>query len=584
MACKTACRLAAAATMLLPAAPALTQDAAAEPGAVQVQRLEQVEPFQVGARTGIAFAMPVQQWRGSNAAIATALISDLPQAGASPVLNRLAASVLLSPSAPPAGGKGNGALTSLRLAGVYRLGALDAVIDLAERSPGGLSDPENAAIASRAFLALGREDKACETAARLQKGRGAVFWLKLRAFCLARQGKTAAAELSADLATEADPDDTDFLLALNRMLRKDTSPVKPISALELAMARAAGAPVDLAEAPLALHSAMVHTKGLQGIAAARHVAQTGMLEPQVLARLYLSWPGANAQPAAATASTPASAGNGATADPGKSGPDLTGPDQSGPDDGGAALLQQALEAQGDARAALLYQSAAKATDDTVRARAIAEALRHEGSFAGFLFSARLYAPLLQKLTPDDAQEGSLRTLFSYALLAAGRPKQARLFAQPGADAPDPAMARLFALDGTRPLALPKAADGDATSTAAATRLLYSDLMALGALGKPLAPPARQFLFTHVADTDEFAPCAAGARAAIRYGAARKVRAATVLRAALMLADSGFDQAAPECGAVAIRALARLGQGRAAHDAALEMMLGPRWRALDHAHG
>ena len=562
----------AALSGLLPAPLARAQAAAAEPGPVQVQTLEQVEPFQVGARSGIAFAMPPQQWRGTTAAIATELISDLPQAGASPLLNRLAASVLLSPSDPPAGGKGNGALASLRLASVYRLGALEAVIDLAERSPGGLSDPENAAIASRAFLALGREDKACETAARLQKGRGAVFWLKLRAFCLARDGKTAAAELSADLAAEADPDDTDFLLALNRMLSKDPAPVKPISALELAMARHAGAPVDLSEAPLALHSAMSHAQGLDGITAARRLARTGMLRPKTLARLYLAWPGPDPAPKAAP-QTPPDAG---AAPQAKSA-------APAPDDGGAALLQRAMAAKGDAQAALLYQSAVQASSHAVRAEAIATALHQESRFAGFLFSARLYAPLLLTLTPADAPEAGRQTLFSYALLAAGRPKQARAFAQAGDAGLPAAMARLFALYGAAVPEPARNAGAAAGEAAAAARLRYIDAMALGALHRPLPPPERQFLFAHAADVQEFAPCSAGARAAIRHGAAMKVRAATLLRAALMLADSGFDQAAPECGAAVIGALETLNLPRAARAAALEMMLGPRWRALDHAH-
>ena len=560
--------LASALVMLLETSPAEAQTPPVAQGAVQVQSLDQVEPFRVGARSGIAYAMSAQQWRGTSAAIAAKLISDLPQAGASPLLNRLAASVLMAPSDPPAGSQADSALASLRLASVYRLGALEAVIDLAERSPGGLSDPENAAIASRAFLALGQDKQACDTASRLQKGRGAVFWLKLRAFCLARQGNTAAAELSADLATEADPDDTDFLLALNRMLVKDTAPVKPINALELAMARYAGAPVDLSDAPLALHSAMVHAGGLAAIAAARHMAQTGMLQTRILAKLYLAWPGTAkpAKPVPAPAVTAASEA------------------QSVPDDGGAARLERALAQSGDARAALLYQSAALASSNAVRADAIAAGLHHESRFAGFLSAARLYAPLLQKLAPEDVHQSDRQTLFSYALLAGGQAKQARGFVTAGAAAPDsPAMARLLTLYANTPPGAPDHGPDNTEKAVEQDRLAYIDLMALGALGKPLKSSARQFLFSHLADTEEYTPCAAGARAAITTGAARPVRAATILRAALMLADSGFDNASPECGAAVIQALRALAYTGPARQAALEMMLGPRWRALDHAH-
>ena len=81
-------RLFATALLLaaLGAAPVLAQQPQAAQTQVQVQSLARVEPFRVGARSGMAFAMPASQWRGSNAAVAKQLISDLPQAGASPLL------------------------------------------------------------------------------------------------------------------------------------------------------------------------------------------------------------------------------------------------------------------------------------------------------------------------------------------------------------------------------------------------------------------------------------------------------------------------------------------------------------------
>ena len=554
----------------------------AVPGKVQVQSLGAVEPFQVGARGNIAFAVSTRQWRAANARVAAQLISSLPEAGASPLLNQLVTSVLLSPSEPPPGGKADAALASLRLGSVYRMGQLEAVIDLAERSPGGLSDPENAAIATRAFLALGRDGRACETASRLKTGRAAVFWLKVRAFCQARRGHAAAAQLSADLAMEADPEDADFLLALNHMLNKDTSPVQPINALELAMARFAGAPVKLDGAPLALVSAMARAPGATGIAAARRLGANGLLPTAALARLYLAWP--EPEPEKTPAEPPQEPAPPAR-EPGAAAADAPPPEEV-PEDKGVALLARAQEAKGPARAALFYQSAVHSADARIKSDAIAGGLELEKTFAGFVFAARLYGPLLQALPPDAVEAPARRRLFAYALLAARRMGKARAFVPPD----DADMTRLLAIFSGKPLSAMGTLGGDSqddmadkANDEAQARQIYIDLMALSALHRPLQAAHRTFLFAWHGDAQDFAPCPAGARAAIREGAQMKSRAATMVRAALMLADSGFDQAAPECGAAVIGALDGLGYGRAARRGALEMMLGPRWRRMQAAH-
>lgn len=527
---------------------------------VQVESLGQVEPFRVGARSGIAYNMPMNQWRGTSANTAISLISDLPQAGQSPLLNRLATSVLMSPSTPPKNQSGEAAdgtaLASLRLASLYRLGELNAVIDLAERSPNGLSDPENAAIATRAFLALGEHNNACETAIRLQTGREAVFWLKVRAFCLAREGQTAAAELTAALALEADPEDPAFLLALSRMLDKDTDPVQPNNALELAMADFAGAPINLAEAPMALQNALFGKAEKEALGAARRKASAGLLDNAALARAYMAWPTqsiienelANAEDELIDLQTVET-----------------------------ALLEAALEERGDIRAALLYQLAASARLDHVRAEAIFAGLMIERDFGGFLAAATLYADLLASLPLEELLGEDYGPPFTLALLAGGKTEKARALADNLPPSDDSgAYARLFSINALgQSLAPMPQSYGQITGN-----LAYIDLMALSALGAPLSENHRNFLFSFAADTEEFARCTAGARLAIKDGAAKRARAETFLRAALMLRDSGFAVVAPECGAVIISAFSAMGYKTMARTAALEMMLGPRVLKLE----
>ncbi|PHS29033.1 MAG: hypothetical protein COA85_02210 [Robiginitomaculum sp.] len=537
---------------------------------VQVQSLGQVEPFRVGALSGIPFKMPMQQWQGTRTGIAAQLMSDLPEIGASPLLNRLSASVLISPSNPPTDGEGDMALASLRLASVYRLGQLQAVINLAERSPGGLSDPENAAIATRAFLALGQESNACETAIRLQNGRGAIFWLKVRAFCLAREGRTAAAELTADLVLETDPEDVDFLLALNRMVHKDKTVIKPVNALELAMARFSKAPIDLSEAPFSLKSAMVEAEGEVGLDAARMMAAAGLLNADTLAQIYLGWPGL-------PASEPVPAVQDET--------QITQPapapeDTQSPEESDAALLAVALAQTGAPRAALLYQSALRASTPAGLAKAAYGGLKQEKELGAFLAAARLYAPLLQDISTQNLPLGqAMGRLFVYAALAAERPELATTFINAA-----PARLQRFMTLSQKSITLtglnfhtenlPQVKDAN---------LAYTDLLTLWALGAPLNDQHRRFLFNQTIDNEEFSHCRAGAMAAITDGARHKARAASFLRAALMLADTGFDRVAPQCGANVIQALKTMGYEGLARQAALEMMLGPRLQRVANLH-
>ncbi len=542
------------------AAPVFAQNVSQAPTRVIVQSLGQVEPFKVGANTAIPFTMSPLQWRGTSAQSASRLMSDLPEAGSSPLLNQLAASVLISPSAPPAGGQGNVELASLRLASAYRLGLLDAVINLAERSPGGLSDPENAAIATRAFLALGQDDKACETALRLQNGRDAVFWLKVRAYCLARQGRTGAAELTADLVLEADPDDIDFMLALNRMLNKDSTQAAPINALELAMARFAGAPITLDQAPLSLKSAMAKTQSPVGLDAARQIAALGLMRPGTLSDLYLAWPGLPA-PKVDQASDE----------------EIQGPQPAqSPAQNDASLLVIALAQDGAARPALLYQSAHYASTAQGLANAIFEGLRYEKELGGFIASAQLYAPLLEKLSTDQlALNDAMRLYFMYALIAADRSNTAQQYAL----SDDATSQRLFAIQPGAGKTLNEAWDTQSELQGPNADLIYSDLVALLALGAQLNDDQRNFLFNHIIDSQEFSPCRAGARAAILDGARHGARGPSFLRAALMLAESGFDRVAPQCGAAVISAFREMGYQGLAKKAAREMMLAPRLHHL-----
>ncbi len=541
----------------------VSQAGAGAAPSVRVQTLENVQPFRVGTTRKTAITMPLGEWRGTDAATAKALLADVPEAGASPLLNALLAGVLISPAMPPKGADAQ--LASARLETIYRLGLLQSVVQIAERSPGGLSEPENAAIAAQAMLAMGQDERSCETASRLRSGREAIFWLKLRAFCLARSGKMAAARLTADLALEADPDDTDFLLALNRLLVKEpgTQPIHPGNVIELAIARAAGAAVDTSLAPLALQISSVNADNKETALGAVKRAVIANIEPaNALAKAYLAF-GAPETPV------------------------IPREDDFVTGDGDAAALetsrlQEVLASAGPMRAAGLYRLARQATAPSLRAEAIKTALADEHDFANYLAAARLYGPQIRRLQATPAL-ADYAPVFMQALMAFGDYKAARTWA--ALISPNPAQTRLLALIQPQARLADKALPRSDAGQIKAQGMAYRDLMALSALGKPLSAPMRQFLFSHTSDAQEYAPCPPGALIALADGARAGAQAATIIRAAELLVDAGFEHSAPQCGGAVISALRQLHLDDVAQAAAVEMLLAARFQSpVDrHAH-
>ncbi|MBR9826494.1 MAG: hypothetical protein GYB36_11930 [Alphaproteobacteria bacterium] len=234
------CASALGAALLSIAAPAWAQDGpeSRAPVGIEVQSLEALDPMEVGL-PGAALSMTM--WDGSNAASARAALASLPDAatGSYPAqaLSELARSVLVSGGYPPSGARGDTALAVLRADRLVAASGVYDGFDLLERTPNLNRIPELARWHAELALAAMEFDRACYTANALLDGRDAPYWLRVRAVCLALEGQSSAAELTAELAggVEADPLFDRLLFAFTLEQGLEGEPVEVRTGLDLAL-------------------------------------------------------------------------------------------------------------------------------------------------------------------------------------------------------------------------------------------------------------------------------------------------------------------------------------------------------------
>lgn len=175
------------------APPPLTPTVAA-PEPVAVRPLAVLDLFSPGAP-----GLGPDLWKGSSAALARTVIPTLAAKPLTPAFAALGRKVLSTGASGPEDGGADRDLAAARVAGLLALGdaqAASAILDQSSLS----ASPALSRTAAEAALILGDDDKACRIADALGSGRDGVYWLRLRSFCQARAGETAAAQLTLDLA------------------------------------------------------------------------------------------------------------------------------------------------------------------------------------------------------------------------------------------------------------------------------------------------------------------------------------------------------------------------------------------------
>jgi len=171
---------------------------------VQVQSLASLDLFSTGRETG----MGIDLWNGASADIARTVIPSLAVHPLSPAFEDLALRILSTAATAPAGAGDDMDLAAARVKALLVLGDAGVVESILDRTSGVANSPALSQAGAEAALITGHEDKACAIGEALASDRDAPYWLRLRAYCQARGGKTDMAQLTLTLANQQSRDPT----------------------------------------------------------------------------------------------------------------------------------------------------------------------------------------------------------------------------------------------------------------------------------------------------------------------------------------------------------------------------------------
>jgi len=524
---------------------------------VEVGTLSEINPFSIGVLSREQGRLPDDVWQNSSPQVLRDLLEEVPVEGGSPLINDLVARLLISGGKPPNGGPAIAELAQLRLAGAYAYGRLLAVTQITARSPGGIRQPETAALAVNAFLARGQIDQACAISKAQIEARAASYWLQLRAFCLAMDGNIAGAELTAELAGTADPDDGSFVKQINRLT---SAPDKPInvtvhSALELAVSEAAHDTISTQDLPLNLAVALGLRQDPDTLQVLIDAYAMGAVSTKPVIQKLLD--------RAAALQTPSTEAQENT-------PTDIDVEIPSPLKREQALLEQAQTAIGADRLALLLALGRGADTTQIRAKALALILEEKSDYLHWLARHRLVIDEIRYI-PLDPEYADVAPDFARAALISGDRELARQWIQIS----EPKAIASHALDiglqiiGGR-IRMDEISMHDRMSGTEKQRLQALDhLMILMALDEPLPAQYRQW----VSRQPNKAPneCDSNRLLALDQSAKARATAETILRAADWVRSDGFDTLSAQCSLIIVSSLQRVGLQTEARGAALEWL-------------
>ncbi len=186
-------------------------------GGIQVGVLSSTEEANVGLFVESTGGFAADMWAGSQGPVIEKLLIRLPVGTPSKTVNDLGRRLLLSAAALPEGVISGGTLLDVRFEKLLASGRVDDINQMSVQVPDLAKHSDLARIRSEGMLLQGQSIEACQQASDLVTGRDQPFWLKLRTFCFALAGETAAADLTADLMREKNINDPLFFAALTRM-------------------------------------------------------------------------------------------------------------------------------------------------------------------------------------------------------------------------------------------------------------------------------------------------------------------------------------------------------------------------------
>ena len=507
--------------------------------AIVESEIKSFDPWEVGAATRAEGQLPNTLWKNSDAVAVGALFDKLTKPFDSPAANRLARAALLSPGSAPAGSDAaSKEAVRKRFAALGRFGAAEEIGTMVSASPAALQDPSIAMFAAQGDLARGKTQDACRRAQAPSNAND--FFLRLRAFCFAAGGDSAAADLALDVARTSGVNDPWLFSALPVVNAPDAK-TKPAAKYDNS-----------------LDTVVSLTGGFKP--ALKPLAGSSPLAMGALARSSATAPAIRVEAAVATmrvnaldaASARAALESGAALKPTKAAPV---PMQVG-----------------------AVKTVAAATESGARAAALEAALNGMLNFGDYVALARMFQSDLAAL-PKDVTTAAAGTAMARANLALGDYKSAAEWRNVVMQSATPPPAAITsALDA----ALVAAGQGNSETakvvverrislaSGLSLRRAARDVVILQALGVPAPAPAAGFL-----NTNQPAPATAKAdQAALAKAVESSQRGAqgeTAIYVAQALA-AGADKVELDAVVTAIQALRAVNLMEAARIVAVEAMI------------
>lgn len=149
--------------------------------------------------------LPGDLWNDASPGLMRETLPKLATRPLSPAFADFARRVLATGARAPAGVGDDPEMGGARGLALIALGDAAGAKRVMDRTPGLDQNAALAMAAAEASLIAGDDDRACAVADALGVDRGAGYWLRLRAFCQARAGQTAEAQLTFNLAQQQGP-------------------------------------------------------------------------------------------------------------------------------------------------------------------------------------------------------------------------------------------------------------------------------------------------------------------------------------------------------------------------------------------
>lgn len=380
------------------AAPAAAGPRTTADGAIRIEGLGRLTTDAVGTLTPESGGLRTDLWQGTPGPIALRLVALLPAAPNAQALRDLQRRLLLSSGPGPSGLTGEGRLLAARAERLLAMGALDELGALARMVPGRADDPALARPLAERAAAVGDDATACGHHDAVAARADDRFWVKLGIVCDLWRGDIAKAELGVRLLGEIGEADAllqDLVQLAVPGAGRSGGPARLVGAepLHLAAARLAKAAVDpdvmqIDSLPVlvALARGIGDPPFAARLAAAERAEEAGALGTQALIDLYRDI-----------------AVDGGTVD--------------------GALLAAEADQSAYARG-LLWRTADANGDPGQRARVIRKALEIAEDGTAWRQTARLFAPLVRRLTIQPSVEAMAPDAVR-VLVAAGQPAAAR---------------------------------------------------------------------------------------------------------------------------------------------------------------